>query len=284
MKKRIVTVFANNTKISQDTVKMLSSKLKESGFSVSYTFSPESEMIMCIGGDGAFLTAVHDCNFPSIPFVGINTGHLGFFQEISPSQIDSFLENYKQGKYHIQRLKTVRADVTTKDKTIEHVALNEIVVKGGDSYPIHLNISIGGSFIECFSGDGILTATPAGSTAYNYSLGGSIVDPRLNLLQVTPIAPMNTTAYRSFTSSILLPSDLSLGVMPESEEDYDMIISTDGIERKYSNISLIKICFSETIINLIRFESYDFWNKVKTKFLDDRIDEDNKNDKADTNE
>ena len=88
-------------------------------------------------------------------------------------------------------------------------------IKGSDSYSIHLNISIGGSFIERFSGDGLLIATPAGSTAYNYSLGGSIVDPRLKILQVTPIAPMNTTAYRSFTSSILLPSDLSLGVVPD---------------------------------------------------------------------
>ena len=68
-----------------------------------------------------------------------------------------------------------------------------------------------GVSIEKFSGDGILVATSAGSTAYNYSLGGSIVDPRLKLLQVTPIAPMNTTAYRSFTSSILLPSDLTIG-------------------------------------------------------------------------
>jgi len=274
MEKRIVTVFTNNTKISKDTVKLLSYKLQESGFSVAYEFSPDSELIMCIGGDGAFLTAVHSCNFPSIPFVGINTGHLGFFQEISPSQIDSFIENYKKGKYHIQRLKTVKAHITAKDKTIEHTGLNEIVVKGSGSYTIHLNISIGGSFIQRFSGDGILVATPAGSTAYNYSLGGSIVDPRLNLLQVTPIAPMNTTAYRSFTSSILLPSDLSLGVTPESEEYYDMSISTDGIEYKYNNISLINIYFAETIVNLIRFESYDFWNKVKTKFLDDKTGKD----------
>ena len=270
MNKRLVTVFTNNTKISNETVKLLSQKLEESGFSVSYEFSPESELIMCIGGDGAFLSAVHRCGFPTIPFVGINTGHLGFFQEISPSKIDSFLENYKQGKYHIQRLKTVKAEITTMDgETTSLVGLNEIVIKRIGFHTIHLNISIGGSFIERFSGDGILVATPAGSTAYNYSLGGSIVDPRLTLLQVTPIAPINTTAYRSFTSSLLLPSDLSLGVEPEAEHDRDMVINTDGVENKYNNISHINIYFADTIVNLIRFESYDFWNKVKTKFLDD---------------
>jgi len=270
MKKRIITVFTNNTKASNDTVTLLSSKLEESGFYVSYEFSKDSELIMCIGGDGAFLSAVHRCGFPAIPFVGINTGHLGFFQEISPSKIDSFLENYKQGKYHIQHLKTVKAEITTSDgKTSSLVGLNEITIKRSGLQTIHLNISIGGSFIERFSGDGILVATPAGSTAYNYSLGGAIVDPRLTLLQVTPIAPINTTAYRSFTSSLLLPSDLSLGIEPESKQDYAIDINADGVEHKYNNISLINIYFAETIINLIRFESYDFWNKVKTKFLDD---------------
>ena len=223
---------------------------------------------MCIGGDGAFLAAVRMCNFPATPFVGVNTGHLGFFQEISPSQIDSFIENYKEKKYHIQRLKTVKADVAAGGNITEHVGLNEIIVKGCASTSVHLFISIGGSFIEYFSGDGILVATPAGSTAYNYSLGGSIVDPRLSLLQITPIAPMNTTAYRSFTSSILLPSDLSLGITPEYGDGQEIIVCVDGVEFKYQNIGLINISFADTLINLIRFESYDFWSKVKTKFLE----------------
>jgi len=270
MSKRIITVFTNDTGISKMTAAPLCAKLAENGFTIRDEYSPDSELIMCIGGDGAFLTAVRSCNFPATPFVGINTGHLGFFQEIFPDQIDSFIENYKNGKYHVQRLKTVKADLILDDKKIEHVGLNEIIIKGSGSYSIHLNITIGGSFIERFSGDGILVATPAGSTAHNYSLGGSIVDPRLNLLQVTPIAPMNTTAYRSFTSSILLPSDLSLGISPEYDADNDIIISSDGVEYKYEKINLINISFADTVINLIRFESYDFWSKVKNKFLDDK--------------
>ena len=269
MGKRIITVFTNDTEISKKTAAPLCEKLAKNGFTILDEFSPESELIMCIGGDGAFLTAVRRCNFPPVPFVGINTGHLGFFQEIFPCNIDAFIENYKSGKYYVQRLTTVKADIILDDKSVEHVGLNEIIIKGSGSYSIHLNISIGGSFIERFSGDGILVATPAGSTAHNYSLGGSIVDPRLDLLQVTPIAPMNTTAYRSFTSSILLPSDLSLGIAPEYARGNNIIISADGIEYKYKKINLINISFADTVINLIRLESYDFWSKVKNKFLDD---------------
>ena len=151
-------------------------------------------------------------------------------------------------------------------ETAEFRALNEVLIKSAHSRSIHLNISIGGSFIERFSGDGILVATSAGSTGYNYSLGGSIVDPRLKLLQVTPIAPMNTTAYRSFTSSILLPSDMTIGIIPESE-NAELCVAVDGIEYKYDNIKEINISMAETFVNLLRFEGYDFWNKVKTKFL-----------------
>ena len=270
MSERIITVFTNDTEISKKTAPPLCAKLSENGFSVIHEFSPDSELIVCIGGDGAFLTAVRTYGFPHVPFVGINTGHLGFFQEIFPGQIDSFIKNYKSGKYHVQPLTAVKAGIVLADSAVEHVGLNEIIIKGGGSYSIHLNISIGGSFIERFSGDGILVATPAGSTAHNYSLGGSIVDPRLNLLQVTPIAPMNTTAYRSFTSSILLPSDLSLCITPGNEVGNNIIISADGVEYSYDKIKLIDISFADTVINLIRLESYDFWSKVKNKFLDDK--------------
>ena len=134
------------------------------------------------------------------------------------------------------------------------------------SPPVHLYICIDGVSIEKFSGDGILVATSAGSTAYNYSLGGSIVDPRLKLLQVTPIAPMNTTAYRSFTSSILLPADLTIGIVPEEEEN-KIFIMNDGIETGYSQVSEIHITASDKTVQLLRFKDYDFWDKIKTKFL-----------------
>lgn len=273
MAMRTIHVFTNNTPASEQAKNSLVEKFEKNGFAVGETCSPSSELLVCIGGDGAFLQAVHTYDFPSIPIIGVNTGHLGFFQEISPDdpcELDAFIRDYKAGRYTLQQLNTVQAAVLMKDGKKEvHQGVNEIVIRGSHSYSVHLNISIGSSPIEKFSGDGILVATSAGSTAYNYSLGGSIVDPRIRLLQVTPIAPMNTTAYRSFTSSVLLPSDLSLGIVPELQKDGQLLLINDGIEHAYAQAEVqeIKIEFSETIINLLRFESYDFWDKVKTKFL-----------------
>lgn len=263
-----IFIYANESLASKKIEKKLRQKLDNVGLEVQSHFNSDTDLLVCIGGDGTFLESIHKFDFPSVPIIGINTGHLGFFQEILPSQLDDFIFNYTHGKYVIQQLSTVKSIVRTRDNEYSHIGLNEIAIKGNSSNSVHLNISIGGSFIERFSGDGILVATPAGSTAYNYSLGGSIVDPRLNILQVTPIAPMNTTAYRSFTSSIMLPSELSLGIVPDLDKDRNkLMIVYDGESSEYENVKEIEITFSDIKVKLMRFETYDFWKKVKSKFL-----------------
>lgn len=267
MEKRKILIYSNDTDVSKKTAELLAKKLDQRGFAPTEKFGGDEELIVCIGGDGAFLEAIHKFEFPHIPFIGINTGHLGFFQEIMPEQLDEFIFNYTQGKYQLQPMSTVKGTIRQANgETREIKGLNEIVIKSSDSRSIHLNISIGGSFIERFSGDGILVSTAAGSTGYNYSLSGAIVDPRLKMLQVTPIAPMNTTAYRCFTSSIMLPSELPLAVIPENQNPL-IKIAVDGEEMLLRDVELIDIGFSATFVNLLRFEGYDFWSKVKAKFL-----------------
>lgn len=267
MENRTISIFSNNTDISIDVKSSLTAQLQSRGYTVIDGYSDDSELIICVGGDGAFLETIHKCGFPETPIVGINTGHLGFFQEVLPEDFDTFICDYEGGNYSIQKLSTVMAIVNTPDGSQNtHLGLNEITITGRKTYSVHFHISIGGKPIEKFSGDGILVATSAGSTAYNYSLGGSIVDPRLNLLQVTPLAPMNTTAYRSFTSSIMLPSDLTLGVVPENKEK-TIYVTNDGIETEYTDVNSIEVKASTKYVNLIRFRNYDFWNKVKDKFL-----------------
>lgn len=271
---RTISLKTNGTKASEEAKHIVINKCHENGFNVKENTIEGCELLVCIGGDGALLNAVQAYDFPEIPIVGVNTGHLGFFQELSPEdpdELDQFIKEYKEGRFKLQPLNTVQATVTLQDGSKQiHKSLNEIVIKGLHSRSVHLDISIGDSPIEKFSGDGILVATSAGSTAYNYSLGGSIVDPRLKLLQVTPIAPMNTTAYRSLTSSILLPAELSIGVVPEDNETHRnnrLTLLNDGDQNIYMNVQDIKIEFSDSIINLVRFDSYDFWDKVKNKFL-----------------
>lgn len=264
---RRICIYSNNTDQSRSTEELLRKCFEKEGITAEIVPSDKTDLLVVIGGDGSMLDAIHKFDFPTFPVIGINTGHLGFFQELAAHQVGMFIERYEAGKFNIQESSVVEAEVFLDGRQEKLKGLNEIVIRGTQSYSTHLNISIGDSFIENFSGDGILVATSSGSTAYNYSVGGAIVDPRLDVLQVTPIAPMNTTAYRSFTSSLILPPELSLEIVPQYKRDVLLYVMNDGIEHRYSNVTRIKVSFSPAKVDLLRFDSYDFWNKVKTKFL-----------------
>lgn len=263
-----IYVYNNETKLSQEISVQLRGRLIAEGFDVPDKFDEAVELLVCVGGDGTLLRGLRAFGFPRIPVVGVNTGHLGFFQELQHDELDQLLQLCKDGKYSVQRHRLLRATVHTEDgESQAYLGLNDIVIKGSVSRITHLNMTIGCSFIEKFSGDGILIASSAGSTAYNYSLGGSIVDPRLDLLQITPIAPMNTTAFRCFTSSVLLPPDMEIHIFPEYDYDRGAVVVVDGVEYSFENVSKVTVDLSSQEIQLVRLESYDFWTKVKTKFL-----------------
>lgn len=264
---RHINIVSNDNALSQETKRILKQRLEKDGFIIPKEFDYDAELIICIGGDGSFLRTLHAYDFPNIPIIGINTGHLGFFQEIAPYQLDEFIFKYKKGNYKIQYLNAVSANITAKNNKYQLMAINEIVIKSNKSRTLHLNISLDDSFLERFSGDGVLISTPAGSTAYNYALGGSIVDPRLNLLQITPLAPINSTAYRSFTSSVIVPPQISIRIYPEYTFENSIAIIADGIEHRFNDISEVSLTLSDIKAQLLRLDHYDFWNKVKSKFL-----------------
>lgn len=255
-----IFIYSNNDSLSLKTKQELEIllKAKEISYSDKYDFS--CEMIIVIGGDGAFLSAIKEANYPKVPVLGINTGHLGFFAEFKPEELNEVVDICVNHNYSLQSYKTIKA--TIGDKT--YLALNDIFVKHGKSSIIHLDLCIGDNYIESFSGDGLLVSSSAGSTAYNYSLGGSIVDPRVNLIQITPVAPTNNVAYRCFTSSLLAPEDEKITIT--AKDDIPVIV-IDGNEIDINDASKVSISSAEEKINIIRRPSYSFWSKVKSKFI-----------------
>lgn len=264
---KVISVYSNNKGASPETEIILTEKFEKLGFDVTKGLCNRADLLVCIGGDGTFFDAIHKCNYPSIPIIGVNTGHLGFFQDVAPNKIDEFIECYRSGEYTIQQLSLIKASVKTKNGEFHHCCLNETTIRSTNFRSIHLNIFVDDKLIECCNGDGMVLATPTGSTAFNYSLGGSIIDPRLNLIQITPIAPMNNTAYRTLSSSIILPSTSSLKLLPAMERDTNLCIIRDGYKNEYTDVEDITISTSDKKINLIRSKDFDFWSKVNSKLL-----------------
>lgn len=266
-KTRKINIISNKNFESRKTSTILKEKLSAQGFIVPSKYDDNAELNICVGGDGAFLRAVHRNKFPSIPFIGINTGHLGFFQEIPPKDVDDFILKYVNQQYTMEEVYLVSAEIFTENKSYYLTAVNEIVIKGTKSKIIHLDLFIDGNHLEKFSGDGIIISTPVGSTAYNLSAGGSIVYPSLKTLQITPLSPLNSKAYRSLISSVVVPGDLIIKIKPEFYYTNSTLILNDGMEFKYDNINHINLKTSDKKIYKLNFDKDIYWNNLKSKFL-----------------
>lgn len=222
---------------------------------------------ICVGGDGAFLRAVRRYNFPTIPFIGINTGHLGFFQEILPENIDYFIERFKANDYSIEEIALVKATVSTSRRDYTLTGVNEVTVKTADSKVIHINVYIDNNHLQTFSGDGLIVSTPVGSTAYNMSSGGSVIYPTLNTLQLTPLSPINSQAYRSLPNSSVIPGNIPIRLEPTKRYKNSTLIIVDGKEYRYRNVKDITLGISHRNIKRIMLDKNMYWYNLKSKFL-----------------
>lgn len=266
-KPRIINIISNRNFESKKTSLELSEKLTNRGFVVKDKYDHNAELNICVGGDGSFLRSVHKNRFPETPFVGVNTGHLGFFQEILPENIDEFINKYIDKEYIVDKMLLVDAEVCTKEKCYYLSALNEIVVKGARSKVIHLDVSIDGNHLENFCGDGIIISTPSGSTAYNFSVGGSIIYPTLKTLQIAPLAPISSSAYRSLSNSVVVPGESIINLKLENRYTNSTLIVNDGVEFKYDNIDHINFKISNKKIEKLVFNKDMYWSNLRSKFL-----------------
>lgn len=265
---RKIHIYTNKKEESESLAKDLRTILEKMGFEIKDDYDSSCDMVVTIGGDGTFLRAVHEFSFPPCIFAGINTGHLGFFQDLNLKELEAFAESVEQMDYTTSSIVPLKATVRAEDKSIQIRSINEVAIKNDKGRTLHLGLYISGEMMERFSGDGIIISTSAGSTAYNYSSGGAIIDSRLNLIQVMPICPLNTNAYRCITSGIILPSDQKIMARIDEDVAEDAQIIVDGMIMELDRVLAVEISSSlEDTIRVFRMKDYNFWKKVREKFL-----------------
>ena len=159
-----------------------------------------TECILVLGGDGTLIRAARELQSCDIPLMGINLGTLGYLTEAELSNVEESLDNLMHGETHVEERMMLKAVVNEK---MEDIVLNDIVLtRNGGLHVISFNIYVNGELINTYHADGVIVSTPTGSTAYNLSAGGPIVEPTATMLVVTPIC-----SHALNTSSIVLPAD-----------------------------------------------------------------------------
>jgi len=220
------------------------------------------EYSIAIGGDGSFLHMVRESNFnPDTKYVGINTGTLGFLQEIKAEEIDKFVTDLKENKYSEQSISYLEYKIANEVK----YALNEIVIRDEQLRILKLEINIDGTPLQKFVGDGVLVCSSAGSTAYNLALGGSFVPFEIDTMQLTPIAPVNSTAYRSLMNPVIMQGTSIIEIIPNTKGG--IILCTDGEHKIIKDADKITIALGKNRIKYIKIGDHNFWEKINEKFI-----------------
>lgn len=230
---------------------------------------PAEDCLLVIGGDGTVLRAAHLVLGSGVPILGINLGTLGYLAEVERSNWREMMSLFLSGNYEIEPRMMLEGRRLNKggkveDEAVMH-ALNEVVIaRSGAIRVLNLNVFVDGQLLNNLNADGIIVSTATGSTAYNMSAGGPLVEPKARLILLTPIC-----AHTLNTRSVVLSKDDTLLIeMACSERNEDMLASAafDGgssLELRYGDC--IEIRRSEKVTNLVKLTKRSFLSTLHRK-------------------
>jgi NAD+ kinase len=220
------------------------------------------DAIISVGGDGTFLSVAHLCRFTEKPIIGVNMGGLGFLTDIGPENIEDNLCKIMQGNYKTISRMVLESKLYRCGSLVKtYHALNDIFINR-INYPKLTSIAAwyGDDFITDFFADGIIVATPNGSTAYSLSAGGPIVEPSVKAFLLTPICPHSLTER-----PILLPSDKSIKLVI-NDKNPDLLLSADGLESiQLQSGDEILVSYGGARTNLIQLAETSYFALLRRK-------------------
>ena len=221
------------------------------------------DLILTFGGDGTLLLGARYAMRFDVPLLGINLGTVGFLTETVPGRLEESLESVFHSRYQLENRSVLR--VLNLRSGEEYYALNDVVIsRGGYARLIRVDAYVNGSVYGTFTSDGIIVATPTGSTGYSLSAGGPIVEPDMNCLIITPICAHSMQHCPCIVSE---KADIRLLLKPEREQT--AMLQIDG--QSMNNLKAgdeIHVTGSVKTIKLIRFSPYDFFSLVRQKLTE----------------
>lgn len=189
---------------------------------------PETECVLVLGGDGTLIRAAAMLVDVRIPLIGVNLGNLGYLCELEESNVFTAIDQLMAGEYVVEKRMMLEGyGVVSGKETGSGIAFNDIVIhRVGSLSVVRLSVYVNGEFLNAFRADGIIVSTPTGSTGYNMSAGGPIVDPKAQMILITPINPHTLNAR-----SIVIGADDEVVVELDerrSQKDEIVEVSFDG--------------------------------------------------------
>lgn len=225
-------------------------------------FKSGIDLSLSIGGDGTFIQNVKFIRDSNVPVLGINTGRLGFLANISKDDIQMAMDLVQKKEYVHQKRSMIKVETEHNIFGDENFALNEITLQKKDSSSmITVHTHLEEKYLNSYWADGLIVATPSGSTAYSLSCGGPIVTPGCQVHILTPIAPHNLNVR-----PMVVPDHMPITLTIEGR-NRNHLISLDGISKNIRQDETVIVKKADFLINVIKFEDNNFLDTIRNKML-----------------
>ena len=222
----------------------------------------EADMVLSMGGDGTFLKAASYVGNKNIPILGINTGRLGFLADVSPEEMEDTFKDIYNHNYKVEDRSVLQVISNGQSLKGYPCGLNEIaVLKRDSSSMITIHTSINGAYLTTYQADGLVIATPTGSTAYSLSIGGPVIVPHSNTIAITPVAPHSLNVR-----PIVINDDWEITLDVESRS-HNFLIAIDGRSETFREGTRLTIRKADYNIKVVKRTNHVFFHTLRDKMM-----------------
>ena len=222
----------------------------------------EADMVLSMGGDGTFLKAASQVGSKNIPILGINTGRLGFLADVSPEEMEDTFKDIYNHNYKVEDRSVLQVSCGNQSLKGYPCGLNEIaVLKRDSSSMITIHTSINGAYLTTYQADGLVIATPTGSTAYSLSIGGPVIVPHSNTIAITPVAPHSLNIR-----PIVINDDWEITLDVESRS-HNFLVAIDGRSETCREGTRLTIRKADYTIKVVKRQNHIFFHTLRDKMM-----------------
>lgn len=265
-----ILVFNNQSSYSDRVKRELLGIIRASGKTVD---DSNPDVVVAIGGDGTMLSAIRKYRHFGIPFIGIDTGTLGFLNTIMPENLETIVDVFEQKNFRVEKYPTIAVKMSTVDgTTIEDYAFNEAIIRHYEPRLLHSKIYINGYPFNYFTGDGLVISTPIGATGYAIWTGGAVVHTDLSAYQITPLAPNDNSVNRPMSASMVIPASTKIDIEVMDADRKKVAVSVDGNHCTDKFVTKTQISLDmDRPVEIIRSDNYDYIDLFRRKIIDKDI-------------
>ena len=221
-----------------------------------------ADIIVSLGGDGTFLKAASRAVKKNIPILGINTGRLGFLADVQADEMEDMIDEIYANHYKIEERAMLHLSSNDERLNAEPYALNEIaLLKHDSSSMISIRASVNGQHLNTYQADGLIIATPTGSTAYSLSVGGPIIVPHSQTMTLTPVAPHSLTCR-----PIVICDEWEVQLEVESRS-HNFLVSIDGHSFSCDEQTRLRITKADQRLRMVKRFNHHFFDTLRRKMM-----------------